>query len=264
MADTTLSIVPRYARLYTEPGIPLAEANYQYGHLKWGVPLTEAAVVCIDCWSWHFTRETLARIDSICRERIGPLLAACRKFGLRVIHAPANPVASRDPNFIRLRPADARPQPQWPDSPSWPPADFRAKRGEYAQYAKPAEPQSEARERHREEQRDFHEACRPAGEEAVILDGEDLHRYCAKHRITNLFFLGFNTNACVMMRDYGLPAMVKRGYHGILIRDCTTGMEIAETYRDLVCTRGTIADIEQFLGFTVTAGELVQALSDTN
>jgi len=260
-ASANIRIKPRYARLYTDPGTELAEANYDRVALDWTVPVNEAAVVCIDCWSWHFSRETLDRINRITEQCIVPLLDACRKHGLLVIHAPANPVAERHPNFIRMRSEDARPQVQWPDSPAWPPAEFKSKSGSYSQYAKPHEPQNADRAGHRATMRDFHDLCRPQGDEPVILDGEDLHRFCADRKILHLFFIGFNTNACVMMRDYGLPAMARRGYHAILVRDCTTGMEIADTVDGLICTKGTIATIEQFLGYTVTSQELIQALS---
>ncbi len=257
----TLVVNPRYARICTDPGVEMAERNYQYRELAWRLPVQETALICIDCWAWHFSRETLARIEDIMRNRIAPLLAACRRAAMPVIHLPANPLAERHPNFLRMRPPDALPQPPWPDSPAWPPAEFRAKTGPYAQYAKPAEPQNEERIRHRESKRDFHDLCRPEAGEPVLLDGEDLHRYCARQGILHLFFIWFNTNACVMMRDYGLPEMSRRGYHAILLRDCTTGMEIADTVEGLVCTAGTIATIEQFLGFTLTSEQLIGALS---
>ena len=38
------------------------------------------------------------------------------------------------------------------------------------------------------------------------------------------------------------------------------GMEVADTVKDLTCTKGTIATIEQFLGYTVTAKQLIDAL----
>ena len=46
----------------------------------------------------------------------------------------------------------------------------------------------------------------------------------------------------------------------ILVRDATTGMEVAETLDDLTCTRGTIKTIEQFLGYTTTSAQLISAL----
>lgn len=260
LSDRIFAIRPRYARLYTDPGVPLAERNYEHAYLSWELPVEATALVCIDCWSWHFSEETLERIDTICNERITPLLATCRHAQMPIIHMPASPVAQKHPNFRRMRPETEKASPTWPDSPQWPPAAFRGKTAAYAEFARPAEPQRREREGHRATARDFHKTCMPAADEPVLLDGEDLHRYCAQAGILHLFFIGFNTNACVMMRDYGLPAMVRRGYHGILVRDCTTGMEIAGTVADLTCTRGTIADIEQFLGYTLTSEELISAL----
>ena len=64
-----------------------------------------------------------------------------------------------------------------------------------------------------------------------------------------------------MLRDYGLPAMNRRGYTTILVRDGTTGMETAQTHADLACTRGAIADLEQFGSYTLSSRDLIDALS---
>lgn len=255
-----MNVNPRYVRLYTEPGVELAEKNYQCAELDWRVPVDRAALVCVDCWAWHFSGDTLERMEKLTRENIVPLLAACRKNGMLVIHAPAGSVATRHPNWLALKPKDARPQAEWPDSPDWPPGEFRQKKGPYAQYAKPAEPQHADRADHAVTRRKFHDDVRPVGDEPVILDGEELHRLCAQRGILHLFYIGFNTNACLMGRDYGVPRMSGRGYHTIVVRDCTTGMETAETYKDLTCTVGTIADIEQFYGYSVASDQLIKSL----
>ena len=54
--------------------------------------------------------------------------------------------------------------------------------------------------------------------------------------------------------------MTAGGYTGILVRDCTTAMEVADTVRDLTCTKGTIAMIGQSLGHSVTSRQLVEGL----
>ena len=109
-AAKVMHLRPRYARIYTDPGVELAEKNYQYRTLDWDIPLNQAAVVCVDCWNWHFSRETLERTEELTEKNIAPLLAACRAQGLLVIHTPASPVAERHPNFLRLKPAGAKPQ----------------------------------------------------------------------------------------------------------------------------------------------------------
>ncbi|MDP7250869.1 MAG: isochorismatase family protein, partial [Planctomycetota bacterium] len=89
---------------------------------------------------------------------------------------------------------------------------------------------------------------------------EELHRLCAQRGILHLFYVGFYTNACIVLRDYGVYQMVRRGYHAILIRDCTTGMELHETQDDLICTRGEIASVEQFEVYTVTSNQMIDSL----
>ncbi|MBM4049701.1 MAG: isochorismatase family protein [Planctomycetes bacterium] len=251
---------PRYFRLYTDPGVELAEENFRYKDLDWRIPLKQVALVCLDVWNWHFAADTLGRIEDITVNVIAPLVDACRRSGLQVIHAPAGPVAQKHPNWVKLIPQDEKPQPVWPKSPTWPPGDFRAKKGVYAQYARPHEPQDQERNQHREKLRDFHPAVRPIGDEAVILNGEELHRLCAQRGILFLFYVGFNTNACIVMRDYGTLAMQQRGYEVILVRDATTGMETHETKPTLACTHGQIASLEQFGCYTVTSRQLIEAL----
>ena len=256
-----IHVRPRYFRLCTDAGVELAEENFRYNELDWQMPLNEAALICLDVWNYHFARDTFERTDAVTRRKIAPLVGACRRFGLQVIHTPAAPVATKHPNWVRLVDAKKEPRPPWPDSPDWPPEEFRKKEGIYAKYARPHELQEAERFRHRDEQRDFHPAVRPEGSEAVILNGEELHRVCAQRGILRLFYVGFHTNACIVMRDYGTYAMMQRGYDAILVRDCTTGMETHETKNELICTRGTIASLEQFGAYTVTSEELIDALS---
>lgn len=249
---------PRYYRLFTDQGVEMAEKNFVHRELAWRLPLREAALVCLDIWNQcpFNARDTSARTEKIIQARIVPLLAACRAGGLQVIHAPASPVAERQANWVRLTPSAAKS----PPAPDWPPEDFRRKTGQFARYARPHEPIEDEQARFRAGRRDFHPAVRPVGKEAVILNGYELQRWCARRGILHLFYVGFWTNACLIMRDYGLLAMLGRGYHAILVRDCTTGMETRDTRRGLVCTRGVIATLEQFAAYTLTARELIRAL----
>jgi nicotinamidase-related amidase len=256
----TMHIRPRYVRLHTDPGVELAEVNYHYAELDWDVPISETAVVCIDCWSRFYSSDTWAREQDAMKNKITPLLEACRKHGMLVIHAPSDMVANRPANKSHVIPPVSAPQPGWPDSPVWPPAEFKSKIGLYAKYAKPKEPDDAFIYGPEFIKMDFNEYCKPVGDEPIIIEGEDLHRLCAQRHILHLFFIGYYTNACVTMRTYGLPAMVARGYDGILVRDCTTGMETADTAADMACTRGAIASFEQFLGYTVTSDQLIAAL----
>lgn len=257
----TLHIRPRYIRLDVDADQDFTEANFRHKELDWHVPIEQAAVVCVDCWAWHYSRQCMERIDQITRQRIAPLLSAARKHGLKIVHAPAWPVAEKSPGWVNLL-KDVRKQPEYPDSPVWPPKDFVSKTGDYAALARPREPHETMIAEHGQKHRWYHECAAPAPGEPVILNGEELHRWCANQRVLHLFYVGFNTNACIVMRDYGILAMMRRGYHGILVRDATTGMEVADTVDDMTCTRGQIASLEQFGAYTVTTDQLITALEN--
>lgn len=106
----------------------------------------------------------------------------------------------------------------------------------------------------------MHPDVQPVGDEVVVATGDELHEHCRKKGILFLFFLGFNTNACVLLRDYGTLEMGKRGYEVILVRDCTTGMESFETTDELWQTRGAILFLEMFGKYSVASEELIAGL----
>jgi nicotinamidase-related amidase len=100
----------------------------------------------------------------------------------------------------------------------------------------------------------------PLGKEPVAGTGEDLHLYCRQHGILFLFFAGFNTNACIISRDYGTMQMNNRGYAVSIIRDCTTGMESKESQPTLAQTRGAILMLEMFGQYSVDSAEIIAGL----
>jgi nicotinamidase-related amidase len=245
--------------LYVDDGRELTERNFHYAELDWSFPIEQAALVCVDCWAWHYSRECLDRIDEIMRKRVSPLIAAARRHGLQIVHGPASPVAEKSEGWLNLL-KHVEKQKEYPDSPAWPSVEFMRKTGDYQRFARPRESHEAVNVEHRRTRRWYHECCTPIAGEPVILNGEELHRWCARHGVLHLFYVGFNTNACVVMRDYGILAMMARGYHGILVRDATTGMEIADTVADMICTRGQIASREQFDAYTVSTDQLIEAL----
>ena len=138
----------------------------------------------------------------------------------------------------------------------WPPRAFGDKSGVYEQYARPMELRDQEREAFRAGLT-MHPAVQPTGSEAVIATGEELHRYCTRQGILFLFYVGFNTNACMLLRDYGTLAMGKRGYEITIVRDCTTGMESFETHDALWQTRGAILFLEMFGNYSVPSEDLI-------
>jgi len=258
MDHRAIRIRPRYTRRLTDPGVELKEANCSHVQLDWEIPIGQAALVCVDVWDRDLHTDMRREDDRVTRERIVPVLAACRRAGVLVIHAPAWPTAEREANWVGLV-DHTQAAPPWPDSPAWPPQDFRARVGPYAQYARPREPRAAECDQVANPP-GFHPLVRPVGDEPVIGVGEELHRLCARRGVLHLVYVGFHTPGCMTGRTYGLPAMHRYGYTCILLRDCTNGMETHETWPDRTSMRGCIAFLEQTGIYTLTSEQFIDGL----
>jgi nicotinamidase-related amidase len=253
-----LKIKPRYYRWHVDPGVEWSEANTSYDTLDWEIPLEKAAVIALDTWAFHYLKETQERINEITENKIVPLLDKCRTTGLEVIHAPGVQVAVEHPQWVKMVGEDEL---EWPIyDPEWPPKDFIERKGEFAKYEHPFEPRQAWLEGRRKE-RCFHPLAEPKEGEAVVANGEEMHRYCKKKGILFLIYVGFNTNHCIILNDYGTTHMHNRGYKVTLVRDCTTGMESFETVETLDQTRAVILHLEMTQRFSITADEMMEGLS---
>jgi len=255
--ERVLRVRPRYYRWHVDPGVEWVEKNTGYANLDWEIPLSQAALVLVDVWDRHYLKDTEARAEEIIQQNILPLLISCRKDDLEVIHAPSPSIARKHPAWVNLISEEGQTSSK---SDHWPPAAFRSKSGQYEKYAHPSEPRA-AERKERVSGLSLHPDVQPEGNEVVVATGEELHRYCKQRGILFLFYLGFNTNACILLRDYGTLAMSKRGYEIIMVRDCTTGMESFETHDELWQTRGAILFLEMFGKYSVSSAELKAGLS---
>jgi len=250
-----LQIQPRYHRWHVDPGIEWIETNTGYATLDWSVPLSQSAIVLVDVWDHHYLKDTEARTESVIKDKLLPLLAACRQAGMPIIHAPSAPQAIKHPNWVALVDQDQRNQPRA----DWPPSAFRSKSGPYQAYRRPDERREPELVQLRLE-RKLHPLVQPEPNEAVVATGEELHRYCRQQKILFLFYVGFNTNACVLLNDYGTVAMSQRGYEVILVRDSTTGMESPETQATLSQTHGAVLFLEMFGKYSISTAEMISGL----
>jgi nicotinamidase-related amidase len=249
--SATLHVRPRYHRWHVDPGVEWIETNTAYAHLDWTIPLNQAALVLVDVWDQHYLLDTQARAEALIDENLVPLLKRCRDAGLTIIHAPSPPQATRHPNWVNAGKAPAATtQPA-----DWPPSEFRSKLGGFQAYRRPPEPRQPELSRLQANLK-IHPKVLPTGAEPVVATGEELHSLCQRSGVLFLFFAGFNTNACILVRDYGTLEMSRRGYEVILVRDCTTGMESRQSQPALGQTNGAILLLEMFGQYTVTSDEL--------
>ena len=237
-----LKLPVRFYRVGTALDQPCVEEGFHYVERTFMLPLAQTALVLVDVWDMHYVASHFQRATGITHDFLVPALMAARRAGLTVVHAPSPPVAKRYPQWTRY----AADQDLWPVSgpaPDWPPADFRARRGEFAEYGRDQEPHIEAWRKPYERMM-IAPAVEPLPDEYVIATGGQLHRLLRDQGILHLVYVGFATNMCVPGRDYGMKAMRDRGYNPVLLRDCTTAIEFHDTVSDQLATKLWTRDLE--------------------
>lgn len=225
-------IAPRYYRWHVDPGVDWVETSTDYAHLDWQIAIDQAALVLVDVWEGHYLADCETRINKVVEDNLSPVLTCVRNSGMRVIHAPSPDTAKRQPGWVNLTEKNLLRE----TDPDWPPRNFVKKEAEFAAYARPFEPRDS--------------------------ELEELHRFCKANGILFLFYAGFNTNCCVLLRDYGTLAMRDRGYEVILVRDCTTGMESYDSQYQLGQTNSTILFLEMFRAYSTTSDEIICSLEN--
>ncbi len=263
--ERILQIEPRYYRWHVDPGEEWLEKNTGYARLDWEIPISRAALVVVDVWDRHYIKDPEERAEKIIQEKIRPLVAASRKSGLQIIHAPSPPHAKKCAAWVGTGKENTPPvqtsaqKAAAPPKEPWPPAEFRSRSGPYKAYARPQEPMAADRARILKGIC-IHPDVRPEGTDVVVATGQELHEFCRARRILFLFYVGFNTNMCILQRDYGTMDMHDRGYEVIVLRDCTTGMESFETQDGLWQTRGAILFLEMNRKYSILSDELLAGL----
>ena len=246
----TLDLSVRYFQDATPEGIPCREEHFIRREVGMALPLQQTALVLVDVWDNHFIESWLERAGRVTAEGVVPVLAKAREVGMTVVHAPSPPIAETYKQLKRHTPAVPSAVADWP------PAEFRARAGEYAAFRGPRSqppgipdipelgmsPLVEVRE-----------------EEFVVATGDQLQEVAREQGVMHLIFAGFATNWCILNRDYGMRAMARRGYNMILLRDATAGVEFPDTVDACFATEMAIREVEQQLGFSASNGDFFAA-----
>ncbi len=257
-----LHIRPRYHRWHVDQGVEWLESNTTYNNLDWSIPTSKIGIVMVDVWQRHYLKDTEERAEVIINNKIVPLLESCRNHGVEIIHAPSLTTAIKYENYKKYEHSKEHEgiHEGINNKDIWPPQEFKAKQGDFHKYARPFEPREE--ERQNLDPLMIHPNVHPLKNDIVIGTATELHEICRKKGILFLFYLGFNTNACLITRDYGALEMSKRGYEVVIIRDATTGMESSETHASLDQTRNAILFFEMFGQYSTTSSEMIAGLEE--
>jgi nicotinamidase-related amidase len=248
MAILDLSV--RYFQDATPEGVACREENFVRRKVEMGLPLGQTALVLVDVWDNHFIESWLERATRITEEGVVPVLAKAREVGMTVVHAPSPPIAEQ---YGQLKQHKEAPPSVAAD---WPPAEFRARAGAYAEFRGPrAQPPGIPGI----PELGMSPLVEVGEEEYVVATGEQLHALAEEEGILHLIYAGFATNWCILNRDYGMRAMARRGYNMILLRDATAGVEFPDTVDVGFATEMAVREVEQQLGFTASNADFFAA-----
>ena len=243
----------------TPEDVACREENFIRRQIDMSLPLAATALVLVDVWNAHFIESWIERARKVTLQAIVPALQAAREAGLTVIHAPSPEVASRYPQTesypLGLDSLTLT------DEPSWPPAAFRQRQGDYAAYVHPRlqPPGIKIHESKTMQNLDISPSIEVKDDDIVIATGEQLHNILSEYGILHLIYAGFAANWCVMHRDYGIRAMYSRSYNIVLLRDCTTGVEFPDTLDKEFVTEITIREVEQQYGFSASNKDFISS-----
>jgi nicotinamidase-related amidase len=234
------------------------ESNIAYRRETWDIEPRESAFILVDFWSTHILVSHRRRFTDITNRIVAPLLPVARAAGFTVIHGPGFTIAKKYPQWQKYA-DEADRKPVSPPESDWPPAEVRESKSRYRQYARPffAKALLEVG-REYYENRFIMPSVEPQPEDYVIASGAQLHRLLKDLKIVHLFYVGFSTDGCVLNKDYAILAMKKKGYNIILLRDCTTGKETADTIDQLSNTAAAIQQIELY-NVSTTSEEFIAA-----
>ena len=247
----TLDLTVQYFQDATPEGVPCREENFIRREISMALPLAQTALVLVDVWDNHFIESWLERATRWTAEGVVPVLDRARAAEMAVVHAPSPPIAETYAQVQRF--AKAAPIAES----DWPPAEFRARAGQYAAFRGPrsqppgipeipnlgTSPLVEVRD-----------------DEYVVATGDQLHALATEQGWLHLIYAGFATNWCILNRDYGMRAMSRRGYNLVLLRDATMGVEFPDTVDSCFATEMAIREVEQQLGFTAANGDFFAAI----
>ena len=106
---------------------------------------------------------------------------------------------------------------------------------------------------------DIARAVRPQAEDGVILTTWQLDHLCRKRGIDTLLYVGFMTDYCIMGSPGGIEDMCGLGYRCIILRDCTTAHEYADTIETGSMTKAALRRIEYAYGWSALSEDVIQA-----
>ena len=191
------------------------------GHNVWKVrewsetiPAAGMALLLCDVWDTHWCRGAVERLEAMI-PRMNETVAAARKSGVLIVHAPSGTMGQYEGTQARQRVKEVPsvlPQELERDDPPMPvdASDHGSDTGE----TKSGQPYSR-------------QHCGIEIDQTSDLisdDGSEVYNALVHGNRDRMLILGVHTNMCVVGRSFGIKQMVRWGIKPILIRDLTDSM----------------------------------------
>lgn len=106
---------------------------------------------------------------------------------------------------------------------------------------------------------DIARCVRPQPEDGVIITTRQFDYLCRKRGIDTILFVGFMADYCVMGSPGGIEDMCALGYRCILLRDCTTAHEYADTIATGAMTKAAVRRVEYAYGWSALSADVIAA-----
>jgi nicotinamidase-related amidase len=188
---------------------------------------------------------------------IKPVLDAARRAGIAIFHLGQYVYAPRYPRYMQIA-ADPELRPPIQEGPVEGCVRPRSMEERYRHQYGPDYP-GPVWETHADKF-DIAEAVRPLPDEDLFLDGWQLNGLCRRLDIDTLFYMGFMADLCLVNIPGALREMANRfRYRCIVLRDCTTAYEFADTFEGNWMNFAAIRLIETDLGYSASGQDFVAA-----
>jgi len=247
---------------------PNHESNFHTATKTIELPVEQTGFVLVDMWDasglpreiWPGGVSFCERALQVTREAIVPALDAARAIGMTVVHAPTANVSENYPDvYSRVEGLDFGPTPA-PPARDWPPMENRSAWSREMWVSRYSQAYTaELSEIMYNEMRIIPEA-EPIEDEWLIGSSDHMHAICKREGLLNLLYVGFATNMCLLFKPGALYEMSRAGYRCVVLRDCTTAVENADTHDGLDMTRVFCEWFEmQALAYTSLSTDFVEA-----
>ena len=216
------------------------------GGLEWSGDSPDAAITG-SC-------ECIPRTKDIIDNHIAPLFDAARSIGIRVVYlmSGCEEWAKKYPQYRELA---ARVK-----EPKSPRTDLPRCSKNYRQELLREVLGAEYLELAKHQPQDIAPTIEPQPQDWIITTVAQIATLLNEKGIQNVLLTGFDLSGCLLTEPGGVYDMGGLGYRCVVLRDCTTASESAETAPNLVITQSILTVIELFRAYTADSKDVISTI----